>query len=176
MTDVAETITTAENFFTSGVFDSLFKGILIYLAIFWIALVIWVARDVINRTNSLVFQILMIVLNIILPIFGLVVYLVIRPNKTLVEKYYEEIEYRALAEGALAGLNHCPKCGSDIARDFLYCPNCAHELRRKCSKCGKVFDIHFKICPYCATRNTKQKTEEIKPSKKILKTFSLKKF
>ncbi len=144
-----------EALFSSPIFEIALKGTLIYLAIFWIALIIWVARDVINRTNNLFFQIMMIALNIILPVFGLLVYLIIRPNKTLVEKYYEEIEYRALAEGAEQSLMHCPKCGTDVDRDFVFCPNCASQLRKSCTKCKKLIDVKYKICPYCGTKQVK---------------------
>jgi len=152
MTDLLQ----LEDFFSSEAFGWIAGGILVYLAIFWIALIIWVARDIINRTNNLFFQIMVIALNIILPIFGLVVYLIIRPNKTLVEKYYEEIEYRALAEGAQQALLHCPKCGTDTEKDFAYCPNCANELRQPCTKCRKLIEIQYKLCPYCGTKQDKK--------------------
>lgn len=153
---MTEELVQLEGILSSPIFDWAIKGILIYTAIFWIALVVWVTRDVINRTNNLFFQIMMIALNIILPIFGLVVYLVIRPNKTLVEKYYEEIEYRALAEGAEQSLLHCPKCGTEIERDFTFCPNCANELRKPCGKCKRLIDVKYKLCPYCGTTQEKK--------------------
>lgn len=88
------------SFVSSEYFKWFVYGILIYLGILWLALIAWVARDVIGRSRSLFFQTLMILLNMILPIFGLFVYLLLRPPKTLVEKYYDEVEMRLLKEAA----------------------------------------------------------------------------
>jgi len=68
-------------------------GVLSYIALLWIAIILWVTKDITNRTNSLFFQIFSILLIIFLtPLFGLVIYLIIRPSRTLIEKYYEELE------------------------------------------------------------------------------------
>jgi len=45
------------------------KFLILYFAFFWFALVIWVARDAINRSNSILFHVISILLNIFLPIF-----------------------------------------------------------------------------------------------------------
>ena len=82
-----------ENIFSSETLGSIFLGILIYLAFLWIAVIVWVTKDITNRTNNLSFQIISISLVIFLtPIFGLVLYLIIRPSRSLVERYYENIE------------------------------------------------------------------------------------
>jgi hypothetical protein len=85
-------------FFQSEVFQWVVYGVLIYLGILWLALVAWVARDVVSRSRSLIFQTLMILLNMLLPIFGLFVYLLLRSPKTLTEKYYDELEHHLLLE------------------------------------------------------------------------------
>ena len=54
----------------------------------------------IGRSRSLLFQTLMILMNMTLPVFGLFVYLLLRPPKTLMEKYYDEVEMRLLREAA----------------------------------------------------------------------------
>ena len=79
--------------YESPLLDLVVKGMLIYVAILWFAMIVWVARDVINRSNSILFQVLVILANIALPVFGLILYLILRPSKTLLEKYYEEMEY-----------------------------------------------------------------------------------
>jgi hypothetical protein len=89
-------------FVSSGYFMWIVYGVLIYLGVLWFALVAWVARDVVSRSRSLLFQTLMILMNMALPIFGLFVYLLLRPSKTLMAKYYDEVEMRLLKEAALA--------------------------------------------------------------------------
>jgi hypothetical protein len=39
-------------------FELFLKGILIYFFVVWIAIIVWVTRDISNRTNNIVFQIL----------------------------------------------------------------------------------------------------------------------
>jgi uncharacterized protein YacL len=69
-----------------------------YLFLLWIALIIWVTKDIIGRTNSIVFQIISIFLVVFLNIFGILIYLAIRPSKTLIENFFEDLEYEALVQ------------------------------------------------------------------------------
>ena len=88
---------------SSEYFKWVVYGILTYLGILWLALIAWVARDVIGRSRSLFFQTVMILLNMVLPVFGLFVYLLLRPPKTLMERYYDEVEMRLLKEATEEG-------------------------------------------------------------------------
>jgi len=74
--------------------------ILTYLVFLWIAIVVWTAKDIISRTNNLALQILSIALSVILNVFGLILYMAIRPSKTLIAKFFEDLEYEALVEEA----------------------------------------------------------------------------
>lgn len=71
-----------------------------YLIFLWIALVVWTAKDIISRTNNLALQVFSIALSVIMNVFGLVLYLAIRPSKTLIAKFFEDLEYEALVEEA----------------------------------------------------------------------------
>jgi hypothetical protein len=88
------------SFVSSAYFKWILYGVLIYLGVLWLALIAWVARDVIGRSRSLLFQTLMILLNMGLPVFGLFVYLLLRPPKTLMERYYDEVEIRLLKDAS----------------------------------------------------------------------------
>ena len=85
-------------FISTPSFKSLQSAVIIYLGLMWLAVIIWVTRDAINRSNSLIFQVLAILLNIIFPILGILLYLIIRPGKTTLERYYEELEHRLILE------------------------------------------------------------------------------
>ena len=78
----------------------LMTGRITYLFFLWIAIIIWTAKDIISRTNNLGLQILSIALTVIMNIFGLLIYLAIRPSKTLIAKFFEDLEYEALVEEA----------------------------------------------------------------------------
>lgn len=88
------------DFISSEYFRWIVYGVIVYLGILWLALVAWVARDVVQRSRSLFFQTLMILLNMVLPVFALFVYLLLRPPKTLMERYYDEVELRLLQDAS----------------------------------------------------------------------------
>ena len=138
---------------SGNILDLTFRGVILYLGLFWLALIIWVTKDVINRSNNIVFQTMAILLNTFLPLFGLVLYLLIRPSKTLLEKYYEELELRALS-----GEKNCPQCSAVIGHDFSYCPECGELVKSQCLSCKKHSLTVYTICPYCG----KDKSEEVK--------------
>lgn len=78
---------------SSQTLNMILLGVLIYIGILWIALILWVTKDITNRTNSMSFQIISISMLIFLtPVFGLPLYLLIRPSRTLMERYFEEVE------------------------------------------------------------------------------------
>lgn len=158
---------SGENLFTSEIFWIIIYAFLGYIALLWMALVIWVARDSVSRTNSLIFQIFAIMLTIALPLFGLLVYLIIRPSKTLATKYYEEMEYRALMEGVSGAVTVCPKCGESVGTDFAFCPKCSYNIRQECKKCKRLYDTDYDICPYCGNPKDAKKAsvEKTKKSK-----------
>jgi len=73
-------------------FEFALKLGIIYFFIIWIALVVWVIKDISIRTNNLFFQIIAVLTILLLSPFGIFIYLLIRPRRTLYDKYYEEIE------------------------------------------------------------------------------------
>lgn len=142
--------------YNSPLFDGIVKAVLIYLGILWFAIVIWVGRDIINRTNNVLFQVAVILINIILPVFGLILYLIIRPSKTLLEKYYEELEYNFLAEHA-HDEEKCPRCEAVLSAEFLYCPSCSEKVKSSCWNCKHAYASRYTVCPYCGKKAHKKK-------------------
>jgi|CXWL01.1.fsa_nt_gi RNA polymerase subunit RPABC4/transcription elongation factor Spt4 len=148
-------IDTIISLLDSPVFDWVLKGVLVYLAALWFAIVIWVGRDIIHRTNNVLFQVLVILLNIILPVFGLILYLIIRPGKTLLEKYYEELEYNFLADQGSTE-ESCPRCETALSPEFLFCPNCSEKMKSSCSHCKQSYLSQYHVCPYCGKKDQKK--------------------
>ena len=137
----------------------------VYLIVLWISLILWVTRDAINRSNNLLFQIFVIILNICLPVFGLIIYLIIRPTKTLLEKYYEDLEYKALAENG-EEREICQNCKLEVSREYDFCPNCAVKLKQECMHCNKEFSKRWKFCPFCGMKQGTVKDKKKKDVKK----------
>lgn len=80
------------NFLETVTFESVIKFLLLYFFVIWIALLIWIIKDIKNRTNNVFIQILSVLIILFLTPLWIFIYLLIRPGKTLYEKHYDEIE------------------------------------------------------------------------------------
>lgn len=183
-----DSLGTLENIMNSSLVTWIAIGILLYLCVLWIAIILWVTKDITNRTNNVAFQIVCISLVIFLtPIFGLVIYLIVRPTKTLIEKYYEEFELDLInTEEQLKEVEHCPFCNAKTNATFNYCTLCAKEIVKDCSNCKKAVRVNWVACPYCGhaqeevfekpedTSLLEKKHAKKKSLEKTVKTKSLK--
>ena len=95
MPTLSELVSWVSNPDISRIFITVLLG---YLVLLWISLIIWTTKDIISRTNNVIYQLISIALVVVLNIFGLLIYLGIRPSKTLIEKFFEDLEYEALAQ------------------------------------------------------------------------------
>lgn len=66
-----------------------------YLALLWIFAILWVVKDASNRSDSIAFQLISVLIVVIAtPFVGLPLYLLIRPSQTLFERdAYEMLQY-----------------------------------------------------------------------------------
>ncbi len=87
-----ETLNQFLEFLSSDTFVTLKIISLSYFGLLWLSIIIWVTRDSLSRSNSILFQAFSILLNIAIPYLGALLYLIIRPGKTRIERYYEELE------------------------------------------------------------------------------------
>jgi len=151
------------NLFSNITLEWFFKIIVIYFFIVWISIIIWVTRDIINRTNNLFFQIISILIPVILTPFWLIIYLLIRPSRTLFEKEFEtdaSSHIELLAQDTEK--HYCFNCDFEVKKDYIYCPNCKTKLKHNCIKCKKEIDSNFKNCPYCWEEQIKKESKEEK--------------
>ncbi len=138
-------------------FESVLKFMVIYFAVLWIAVVIWVIKDIINRTDSILLQVVSILIVLLGTPLWIFVYLIIRPWKTIFEKYYEEIEDNLdCLSDMMQDKNigkpkkiRCYNCNEKLDEDFSFCPKCKEKLKEECKKCKKEIRIWWDICPYC---------------------------
>jgi len=146
-------------------FEMFIKFIIIYFFIIWIALIIWVIKDISNRTQNIFLQIISILIILFLTPFWVFIYLIIRPWKTFLEKYYDEIDENLdIFSQIIDDKNkkeeestNCIKCNSPISREFKFCPYCKIELKHNCKSCWKTIFAWWKICPYCWEKNKNKK-------------------
>ncbi len=136
---------------------STFSGIVILLAAFagaflaalWLSLMIWTARDIRARTRDPLARILAVLVVAILFLPGIVVYLILRPPRTLEQEYQSALEEEALLQ-SIEDAPLCPGCGRRVKENWVVCPGCHTRLKKNCHQCGKLMELPWNLCPYCA--------------------------
>ncbi|HZU76082.1 MAG TPA: zinc ribbon domain-containing protein [Dehalococcoidia bacterium] len=128
-------------------------AVAIYLIVLWVALAFFVFRDARRRSESWIFAGLATLLGLIPPFLGALIYLVIRPPRTLDETRALMLEEEALREPEPEGplRRPCPTCGREIEEDFIICPYCRTQFARRCTGCERPLRLGWAVCPYCAT-------------------------
>ena len=121
-----------------------------FVAALWVALVIWTYRDIRARARDPLVQILSALLVAVLNLPGVLVYLILRPTRTLEEEYQHTLEEESLLQ-ALEELPLCPGCERRVKDDWQVCPNCHTKLKKACHSCGKLMELPWNVCPFCAT-------------------------
>ncbi len=110
---------------------------ILYFFVIWISLLVWVIRDITNRTDKIYLQIIWILIILIFTPFWIFLYLLIRPNKTLFEQYYLEVEsnLECLSEDVVEKIGkknfniiNCKKCSKEISEEFKFCPYCKTKI------------------------------------------------
>lgn len=121
-----------------------------FIAALWLSLVIWTYRDIRSRARDPLGRILAVLVVAVLFLPGIVVYLILRPPRTLEEEYQHTLEEEALLQ-AIEDAALCPGCGRRVKENWLICPNCHTKLKKNCHSCGKLMDLPWNLCPYCGT-------------------------
>lgn len=160
-------------FASTPTFGTIQIVVLSYFGLLWLSIIIWVTRDSINRSGSLLFQTFSILINILVPILGVLLYLIIRPGQTNLERYYEELEHKALAEGAEENNIACANCMTLVSKDYKFCPGCGSQVKKACKKCRKSIPTIYNICPYCGSEDEDKPEMKKKPVRR--KTAKVKK-
>lgn len=119
-----------------------------YLIALWMASVLWTLRDIRSRTNDLLLQVAATLLVTIFSFPGLLLYVILRPPKTLSELYEESLEEEAFLQ-SIQVQSACPVCKQKSEPDFVFCPWCQTRLKRLCPSCERPLIMRWKVCPYC---------------------------
>jgi hypothetical protein len=121
-----------------------------FLAALWLSLVIWTYRDIRSRARDPLARILAVLVVAVLFLPGIVVYLILRPSRTLEEEYQSTLEEEALLQ-SIEDASLCPGCGRRVKENWLVCPNCHTRLKKSCHQCSKPMELPWNLCPYCGT-------------------------
>jgi len=121
-----------------------------FLAALWLSLIFWVLRDIRARTRDPFMRILAVVIAVLLFLPGILIYLILRPPRTLEEEYQRTLEEEALLQ-TVEDAPVCPGCNRRVQLDWIACPNCHTRLKKVCEHCGKMIELPWNLCPYCGT-------------------------
>lgn len=111
-------------------------------------LTLWTFRDIRARSRDPFVQVLATVMVGVIPIAGILVYLMLRPRETLSEQYVRALEEEALL-ASIENQEFCPSCGRRVDSDMQFCPTCHTKLRNACPNCGRAVHLSWDLCPYC---------------------------
>lgn len=124
----------------------------IYSVVLYLAIAYWALKDARERSDSVGLHYFALFINLLLPLLGLLIYLLVRPGTTLVERRALELESQALAlTDGEEDQRPCPACGREIEKDFILCPYCQSRFAKRCPSCQKSVRLGWSLCPYCAT-------------------------
>lgn len=115
----------------------------------WLGMILWTWRDARARSRDNLAQITAAAMVGVLHIFGLMLYLLLRPRETLAEAYERSLEEEALLQG-IEEKPVCPGCGRPSHSRWQVCPYCHTRLKKPCHHCGELLEISWNLCPYCA--------------------------
>jgi RNA polymerase subunit RPABC4/transcription elongation factor Spt4 len=115
----------------------------------WLGLILWTWRDMRLRSRDPLAQMAASLMVALLGIFGIAIYVMLRPQETLAEAYERSLEEEALLQN-IEEKPVCPGCGRPTDEAWQVCPYCHTKLKKPCPNCGRMLDLPWNLCPYCA--------------------------
>lgn len=119
-----------------------------YFVALWIAAIWWTFHDIRLRSADAPVQIAATLLVAIFNFPGLLIYLMLRPPRTIADLYNQSLEEEALLR-TVGETIWCPSCQEPVEPDFLFCPSCQARLRQRCQRCERPILLRWRLCPYC---------------------------
>jgi len=115
------TASGAFDFFSTGTWTIVRNLAILFVAVFWLAVAVWVYKDARRRVEDPWLVAMATLIGLVPPFIGALVYLLLRPPEYLEEVRERELEIRAM-EDRLANRNlHCPVCRAQVEATFLVC-------------------------------------------------------
>lgn len=124
-----------------------------YIGLIWFGLILFTWVDIKDRSNSKAVWVAAAFLVLVGGVFGLFLYMFLRPRMTLSESAQKKLEEKLLVKESLEGI--CPSCGFVLEKDYIFCPNCSQHLKKVCLACSRISQINWPYCPYCSGRESR---------------------
>ncbi len=119
------------------------------IAAIWLGLILWTWRDMRQRSRDPLAQVAASLMVAVLGLFGVIIYVLLRPQETLTEAYERSLEEEALLQN-IETRPVCPGCGRVVKDAWQVCPYCHTKLKKPCVHCGELLELPWNLCPYCA--------------------------
>jgi RNA polymerase subunit RPABC4/transcription elongation factor Spt4 len=114
----------------------------------WFSIVVWTFMDIRSRSRDKLVWVFATLLVLLFNVFGLIVYLILRPHETLMQAYERSLEEEALLQ-EIEERPICPNCRHRVETDFRICPICLHKLKDVCLNCERMIELEWTVCPFC---------------------------
>lgn len=121
--------------------------VLILLTLQWLFVVVWIWIDAKRRYTKLWMIIFMTMIGMV-PLIGLFLYLILRNKYSLDERYYIDLEKKALFSESLSVME-CYKCKHINENENSFCTYCGAQLRKDCPKCKNSVTYFSLFCSQC---------------------------
>jgi uncharacterized membrane protein (DUF485 family) len=139
--------------------EFMIKFCVMYFFVVWVALIIWVTKDIAYRSNSRTLQVFCVLIMILFTPLWVLLYILIRPRKSVYDKYNDEIEWNLWILSEIVQ-DHIETTTADYI-----CPECWDDIIRE----------WWSVCPYCETKQKKKKHKKNKDKKEKNKKSEKKK-
>jgi len=121
-----------------------------FLVALWISLVFWTFRDIRRRSRDPLLRVLAALVVAVLFLPGILIYLILRPPRTLDDEYQHSLEEEALLQ-SIEDKPVCPGCARQVKETWTACPTCYTRLKKTCHKCSQPMELAWNLCPFCGT-------------------------
>lgn len=113
------------------------------LTFLWLACLVWVLKDSMARSNNILFHVLAVLLiTAFTPLFGVPLYLAIRPLYYQPRKYFGRHMLKTMTIP-------CPSCNTYNPHDYFHCYTCGSDLTVQCASCETFFPYTHEHCFHC---------------------------
>ncbi len=148
---VAGTFSGIHDFFNSSLWHVIVYLLLFFAVVFWLAVAYWVYKDARRRIEDPWLVAMAVVLGLVPPFLGALVYMLFRPPEYLEDVRERELEIKAMEERLSQEELFCPVCRAEVEASFLVCPVCTTKLKQACTSCRSPLEPLWQVCPYCET-------------------------
>ena len=145
------TASGAFDFFSTGTWAIVRNLAVLFVAVFWLAVAVWVYKDARRRIEDQWLVAMATVLGLVPPFVGAFVYMLFRPPEYLDDVRERELEIKSMEERLSIRDLHCPVCRAEVDSSFLVCPVCTTRLKQACVNCNQPLEALWQVCPYCET-------------------------